>query len=79
MHSGSRYYYSHLQGWASTLKYYSGLDFTKVEVVLQQVLAMMQRPHKENLKTVRSKYSHKVFHEVATTPVPTSVTLTIEG
>jgi len=68
-----------IEGWASTLKYYSGLDFTKVEVVLQQVLAMMQRPHKENLKTVRSKYSHKVFHEVATTPVPTSVTLTIEG
>lgn len=68
-----------IEGWAPTLKYYSGLDFTQVEVTMQKLLAMMQRPPKDNLKTVRSKYSHKVFHEVASTPVPTSVTLTADG
>ena len=32
--------------------------------VVQKLLAMMQKPAKENLKTVRSKYNDKVFHEV---------------
>lgn len=68
-----------IEGWEATLKFYSGLDLAKVEPTLQLLLAMLQRPHKENLKTVRSKYSHKVFHEVAATIVPTSVTLTAEG
>lgn len=68
-----------IEGWAPTLKYYSGLDLKNVEATMQKLLEMMQRPAKDTLKTVRSKYSHKVFHEVATTPVPNSVSLTEEG
>jgi len=68
-----------IDGWAPTLKYYSGLDLTKVDVIMQQLLTMMQRPPKKNLKVVRIKYSHEVFHEVATIPVPTFVILTAEG
>jgi len=68
-----------IEGWVATLKYYSGVDFAKAEVVLQKMLVMLQQPHKESMKTIHAKYSHKVFHEVALTPVPTSVTLTSEG
>jgi len=68
-----------IEGWVATLKYYSGVDFAKAEVVLQKMLLMLQQPHKESMKTIHAKYSHKVFHEVALTPVPTSVTLTSEG
>jgi len=68
-----------IEGWVATLKYYSGVDFAKADVVLQKMLVMLQQPHKESMKTIHAKYSHKVFHEVALTPVPTSVTLTSEG
>ena len=63
-----------IQGWAPTLRYYSGLHFTQVNLVMHQLLAMMQRPRNEKLKSVRRKYSHEVFFEVASTPVPSSVT-----
>jgi len=69
-----------IEGWGPALRYYSGFDdLTKVDGTLQRLLAMLQQPARDNLKTIRSKYSHRVFHEVATTPVPTSVTLTAEG
>jgi len=70
---------NNIQGWAPTLKYYSGLDLMEVNTVMQQLLAMMQQPLNERLDTVRNKYSDSVFHEVASTPVPSSVTLTVEG
>jgi len=68
-----------IEGWAATLKYYSSVDFTKAEPIVQKMLVMLQQPQKESMKTIHAKYSHKVFHEVALTPVPTSVTLTSEG
>merc|ERR1711970_375268 len=61
-----------IEGWVATLKYYSGVDFAKADVVLQKMLVMLQQPHKESMKTIHAKYSHKAFHEVALTPVPTS-------
>jgi len=69
-----------IEGWGPALRYYSGFhDLTEVNGTLQKLLAMLQQPPRDNLKTIRSKYSHRVFHEVATTPVPTSVTLAAEG
>jgi len=65
-----------LTGYGSTLAYYSGFEVKELTSMVQKLLAMLQRPAKENLKTVRSKYSHKVFHEVATTPVPIRVDTT---
>lgn len=67
-----------IKGYAATLSYYSGFSLTDLAPMVQKLLAMMQKPAKENLKTVRSKYNHKVFHEVAATPVPTSVDMTTD-
>jgi hypothetical protein len=67
---------NNLQGYAPTLAYYSGFSLSDLSTMVQKLLAMMQKPAKENLKTVRSKYNHKVFHEVAATPVPTVVDMT---
>eukprot|EP00088_Acartia_fossae_P070272 TRINITY_DN9357_c0_g1_i3.p1 TRINITY_DN9357_c0_g1~~TRINITY_DN9357_c0_g1_i3.p1 ORF type:complete len:440 (+),score=156.42 TRINITY_DN9357_c0_g1_i3:51-1370(+) len=62
-----------IEGWEKTLEYYSGLTLKEMEPVAHDLHAMLKRPVKENLKTVRSKYSHKVFHEVATIPVPETI------
>merc|ERR1712029_952822 len=61
-----------ITGYKATLEYYSGYRLTDLNNIVQKLLKMLQRPAKENLKTIRSKYSHQVFHEVATTPVPDS-------
>jgi len=64
-----------ITGYKVTLEYYSGYKITDLNNIVQKLLKMLQRPAKENLKTIRSKYSHQVFHEVATTPVPDSVNI----
>jgi len=66
-----------MKGWGPSLSYYSGFAVTNLQPMVDRLLTMMKQPAKENLKTVRSKYGHKVFHEVAATPVPKEVT--IEG
>jgi len=62
-----------IKGYGSTLTYYSGFELTELDSMVQKLLTMLQKPAKDNLKTVRSKYSHRVFHEVAGTPVPDKV------
>lgn len=64
-----------IEGWTATLEYYSGYTPAQLQNTVQALLTMLQKPPKDNLKTVRSKYSHKVFHEVATIPLPDSVQL----
>merc|ERR1712142_1003679 len=65
-----------IKGYGPTLSYYSGYELADLVTMVDKLLAMMQKPAKENLKTVRSKYNHKVFHEVAATPVPDNVDVT---
>jgi len=65
-----------IKGYGRTLAYYSGFELSELTNMVEKLLAMLQKPAKENLKTVRSKYNHKVFHEVAATPVPSSVDMT---
>merc|ERR1712142_1031916 len=65
-----------IKGFGATLSYYSGYELADLVSMVDKLLAMMQKPAKENLKTVRSKYNHKVFHEVAATPVPDNVDVT---
>eukprot|EP00092_Neocalanus_flemingeri_P016509 GFUD01017863.1.p1 GENE.GFUD01017863.1~~GFUD01017863.1.p1 ORF type:complete len:456 (+),score=127.81 GFUD01017863.1:74-1369(+) len=65
-----------IKGYGPTLAYYSGYELKDLDTMVQRLLVLLQKPAKENLKTVRSKYSHKVFHEVAVTRVPTTVDLT---
>jgi len=62
-----------IKGYGPTLAYYSGYELKELDTMVQKLLAMLQKPARENLKTVRSKYSHRVFHEVALTPVPETV------
>jgi len=62
-----------IKGYGSTLNYYSGFELKELDSMVQKLLTMLQKPAKDNLKTVRSKYSHRVFHEVAGTPVPDKV------
>jgi len=68
-----------IEGWVPTLKYYSGFSPLDLTSCVADLHKMLQKPAKDNLKTVRSKYSHKVFHEVATTPLPDDITITAEG
>ncbi|XP_012286391.1 G2/mitotic-specific cyclin-B3 [Orussus abietinus] len=58
-----------LGGWTPTLEYYTGYkvdDFRDIMNVLNQGL---HRKHKEGLATVRNKYSHKIYFEVAKVPL----------
>jgi len=68
-----------IEGWVATLEYYSGFSPLDLSPTVSNLHKMLLQPAKDNLKTVRSKYSHKVFHEVASTPVPDTLTLTKEG
>jgi len=62
-----------IKGWGINLSYYSGRPVTSLQPMVDRLLAMLHQPPKDSLKTVRSKYGHKVFHEVASTPVPKEV------
>lgn len=62
-----------VQGWQTTLAFYSGYTLPDLKDMVNSLLIMLQQYPKENLKTVRQKYSHKVFHEVALIPLPESV------
>jgi len=62
-----------IKGWGLNLSYYSGRPVTSLQSMVDRLLAMLHQPPKDSLKTVRSKYGHKVFHEVASTPVPKEV------
>ena len=53
-------------GWTPTLVHYTG--YTKDELRDCVLNSMNAAPTNKNLMTVRNKYSHKVFHEVATIP-----------
>jgi len=66
------------QGWLNTLVFYSGYTLSDLQELVDSLLNMLQQYPKENLKTVRQKYSHKVFHEVALIPLPETVDLSEE-
>ncbi|XP_011877704.1 PREDICTED: G2/mitotic-specific cyclin-B3 isoform X2 [Vollenhovia emeryi] len=58
-----------LGGWNLTLEYYSGYkldDIRDICILLNQAL---HKKHKETLKNVHNKYSHKIFFEVAKLPL----------
>ncbi|EDW43569.1 GM23449 [Drosophila sechellia] len=60
------------QTWTSTLIYYTGYqlaDFAEIVTVLN---AGLHRKPRATIKTIRNKYSHKIFHEVAKVPLLTN-------
>jgi len=64
-----------LTGFTATLEYYSGFKLSELEDLFNRLIAMLKKPSGANLKTIKSKYSHKVFHEVAVIPVPEGLTV----
>ena len=62
--------------WTPTLVHYTGYTDNELRDCVQQLNSMNSAPANKNLMTVKNKYSHKVFHEVA--KIPALDTLTIE-
>ncbi|XP_024885567.1 G2/mitotic-specific cyclin-B3-like, partial [Temnothorax curvispinosus] len=58
-----------LGGWNPTLEYYSGYKLDDIRDICNLLNQSLHRKHKEALKTVHSKYSHKIFFEVAKLPL----------
>ena len=48
-----------VQDWLNTLAFYSGYTLPDLKELVESLLHMLQQYPKENLKTVRQKYSHK--------------------
>ncbi|XP_061386169.1 G2/mitotic-specific cyclin-B3 [Musca vetustissima] len=53
------------QPWTSTLIYYTGYKLADFADIVPILNAGLHRKPKGTIKTIRSKYSHKIFHEVA--------------
>lgn len=58
-----------LGGWTATLEYYSGYKVEDIKDIANLLNQGLHRKHKEALTTVRNKYSHKIFFEVAKLPL----------
>ncbi|XP_032677997.1 G2/mitotic-specific cyclin-B3 isoform X2 [Odontomachus brunneus] len=58
-----------LGGWTPTLEYYSGYMLDDIRDICITLNEGMHKKHKEALVTVRNKYSHKIFFEVAKLPL----------
>lgn len=54
--------------WDTTLEHFSGYKVTELSHLMQRLNAMLVKPPPKQLTTVRTKYSHKVFYEVAKIP-----------
>lgn len=58
-----------LGGWTPTLEYYSGYKVDEIRNIVYVLNEGLHRKHKEALLTIRNKYSHKIFFEVAKLPL----------
>ncbi|ALC47829.1 CycB3 [Drosophila busckii] len=57
------------QAWTSTLIYYTGYELTDFADKILLLNAGLHRKPRSTIKTIRNKYTHKIFHEVATVPL----------
>ncbi|KAM5146925.1 G2/mitotic-specific cyclin-B3 [Mantella aurantiaca] len=57
-----------LGGWTATLQYYSGYQVTDLLPLVKRLNALLQDQPNDKLKAVWSKYTHRVFFEVAKLP-----------
>jgi hypothetical protein len=55
-------------GWSKALHKYSGYTEKQLEPLVQSLNHMIIKSKSDTLATVRTKYTHEVFHEVAKTP-----------
>ncbi|XP_055757176.1 G2/mitotic-specific cyclin-B3 [Salvelinus fontinalis] len=66
-----------LGGWTPILVFHSGYGVSELAPVVRRLHSMLTSPPDDKLMAVRSKYTHKVFFEVAT--IPTVDLETLEG
>ncbi|XP_022220832.2 G2/mitotic-specific cyclin-B3 [Drosophila obscura] len=57
------------QTWTSTLVHYTGYQLADFAEVVPVLNAGLHRKPRATIKTIRNKYSHKIFHEVAKVPL----------
>ncbi|XP_017058671.1 G2/mitotic-specific cyclin-B3 [Drosophila ficusphila] len=55
--------------WDSTLIYYTGYQLSDFAEIVPVLNAGLHRKPRATIKTIRNKYSHKIFHEVAKVPL----------
>uniref|UniRef100_A0A8C5DIM7 G2/mitotic-specific cyclin-B2 n=1 Tax=Gouania willdenowi TaxID=441366 RepID=A0A8C5DIM7_GOUWI len=58
-----------LGGWSPVLQFHSGYRTSDLAPVVRKLFVALSAPPDDKLKAVRSKYSHKVFFEVANLPL----------
>ncbi|XP_036002168.1 G2/mitotic-specific cyclin-B3 [Fundulus heteroclitus] len=58
-----------LGGWSPILQFHSGYQVSDLAPVVRKLHSMLVAPPDDRLRTIRNKYSHKVFFEVASLPV----------
>lgn len=58
-----------LGGWSPILQFHSGYQASDLASVVRKLHSMLLAPPDDKLKTIRNKYSHKVFFEVASIPL----------
>lgn len=55
--------------WTPTLEYYSGYKLDDIKDIVHHLNGVLHKKQKDNIKTIRTKYSHKIFFEVAKIPL----------
>ncbi|KAH1014292.1 G2/mitotic-specific cyclin-B3-like isoform X1 [Dendroctonus ponderosae] len=55
--------------WTPTLEFYTGYKLNDLKSTVLLLNKCISKPPKEQIMTVRNKYSHKIFFEVAYTPL----------
>ncbi|XP_063993788.1 G2/mitotic-specific cyclin-B3 [Diachasmimorpha longicaudata] len=58
-----------LGGWTPTLEYYTGYKLDDLREIVKVLNEGLHKKPKDALATVRNKYSHKIFFEVAKVPL----------
>lgn len=58
-----------LQPWNKALEFYSGYKLEQIMSTVHLLNTGLHRKPREQLMTIRNKYSHKIFFEVAKTPL----------
>jgi len=58
-----------VSGWTSTLEFYTGYKLAEIKDTVLLLNREIHKPPKSQIMTVRNKYSHKIFFEVAKTPL----------
>ncbi|KAH8421182.1 hypothetical protein KR009_004150 [Drosophila setifemur] len=57
------------QTWSSTLVYYTGLELAEFGEIVPVLNAGLHRKSRATIRTIRNKYSTKIFYEVAKVPL----------